>query len=614
MAASDIYIPENSDGSDYVIVTSVNILKPDKIMGTKAIAVGNTNVYMSEDNLYLCVSKSSEEDISDTKEGKKYISKIDIKDKDVKIRKEYKKYLKKAYPDINFNEVYAKEKVVYVREKSNTEIIKIQCKDGNLKIIADGVVDGTIDDNLSVDEYKGHIRMVTTVNDYKNLVSRIVVYNKQDEVIGYEDIYNEKVLENDFYKNDMHNNLYVLDSGMKVVSKTEGLAENEEIYSARFMGDYGYFVTYRNTDPLFAVDFSDIENPSIIGKLKISGYSDYLHFYGEDSLLGLGMNTENENNQEIKLDMYNIKNGKAELESRKVISGTEYSEALYNYKAAMVSYEKNIIGFMAEEYKNGNIENYYYIFGYDKENEKFDDQVEGRNSVIELLESGRDINKIYISNGEKHGSINKIIELAKKRKVVISQVDRNKINQMSQTDNNQGVIAIVPPFDYCDVEDILQDAKNKNEDPFVVILDGIEDPHNLGSIIRTAETAGVHGIIIPKRRAAQVNSTVNKVSAGAVEHMKIARVNNINETIKYLKDEGLWVCGTDMNTNTYYYDQDFKMPIAIVIGSEGFGMSRLVKDNCDFLVKIPMKGKITSLNAAVSAGIVMYEVVEQRIK
>ena len=185
---------------------------------------------------------------------------------------------------------------------------------------------------------------------------------------------------------------------------------------------------------------------------------------------------------------------------------------------------------------------------------------------------------------------------------------------MSQTDNNQGVIAIVPPFDYCDVEDILQDAKNKNEDPFVVILDGIEDPHNLGSIIRTAETAGVHGIIIPKRRAAQVNSTVNKVSAGAVEHMKIARVNNINETIKYLKDEGLWVCGTDMNTNTYYYDQDFKMPIAIVIGSEGFGMSRLVKDNCDFLVKIPMKGKITSLNAAVSAGIVMYEVVEQRIK
>ena len=223
-----------------------------------------------------------------------------------------------------------------------------------------------------------------------------------------------------------------------------------------------------------------------------------------------------------------------------------------------------------------------------------------------------DINKIYISNGEKHGSINKIIELAKKRKVVISQVDRNKINQMSQTDNNQGVIAIVPPFDYCDVEDILQDAKNKNEDPFVVILDGIEDPHNLGSIIRTAETAGVHGIIIPKRRAAQVNSTVNKVSAGAVEHMKIARVNNINETIRYLKEQDVWICGTDMDTDTIYTKQDYKMPIAIVIGSEGFGMSRLVKENCDFLVKIPMKGRITSLNASVSAGIIMYEVVKNR--
>ncbi|MBO5349956.1 MAG: 23S rRNA (guanosine(2251)-2'-O)-methyltransferase RlmB [Clostridia bacterium] len=249
-----------------------------------------------------------------------------------------------------------------------------------------------------------------------------------------------------------------------------------------------------------------------------------------------------------------------------------------------------------------------------KNNEKYQDQIEGRNSVIELLESGRDINKIYISNGEKHGSINKIIELAKKRKIIITQVDRNKINQMSQTENNQGVIAIVPPFDYCDVEDILQDAKSKNEDPFIIILDGIEDPHNLGSIIRTAETAGVHGIIIPKRRAASVNSTVNKVSAGAVEHMKIARVNNITETIKYLKEEGLWICGTDMHTNTYYYNQDFKMPVGIVIGSEGFGMSRLVKENCDFLVKIPMKGKITSLNASVSAGIVIYEALKQRIK
>ena len=246
------------------------------------------------------------------------------------------------------------------------------------------------------------------------------------------------------------------------------------------------------------------------------------------------------------------------------------------------------------------------------EKEEYNDQVEGRNAVLELLESGRDINKILVANGEKHGSIYKILAIAKERKIIVTEMERNKLNQIAQTPNNQGVIAIVPPYDYCDVEDILEEAKRKNEMPFILILDGIEDPHNLGSIIRTAETAGVHGVIIPKRRAASVNSTVSKVSAGAVEYMKIARVNNINETIRYLKEQDVWICGTDMDTDTIYTKQDYKMPIAIVIGSEGFGMSRLVKENCDFLVKIPMKGKITSLNASVSAGIIMYEVVKNR--
>lgn len=245
--------------------------------------------------------------------------------------------------------------------------------------------------------------------------------------------------------------------------------------------------------------------------------------------------------------------------------------------------------------------------------EKYEDQVEGRNAVLELIESGKDINKIYIEKGEKQGSINKILAKANQRKIIVTEVDKQKFRQMSQTPNAQGIIAIVPPFDYCDVYDIIELAKERNEDPFILILDGIEDPHNLGSIIRTAETAGVHGIIIPKRRAASVNSTVNKVSAGAVEHMKIARVNNINETINTLKKEGIWICGTDMDTNKYYYNQDLTGPLAIVIGSEGFGMSRLVKENCDFLIKIPMKGKITSLNASVSAGIIVYEAVKQRI-
>lgn len=247
-----------------------------------------------------------------------------------------------------------------------------------------------------------------------------------------------------------------------------------------------------------------------------------------------------------------------------------------------------------------------------KEEKSYDDQVEGRNSVLELLESGKDINKIYVSNGEKHGSINKILAIAKEKKIIIVEIDKNKLNKMSQTENNQGIIAIVPPFEYNDIYEILEDAKNKNEDPFIIILDGIEDPHNLGSIIRTAETAGIHGIVIPKRRSASVNSTVSKVSAGAVEHMKIARVNNLNEIIKELKEKGLWIIGTDMNTKTDYYDQDLKGPIAIVIGSEGFGISRLVKENCDILIKIPMKGKITSLNASVSTGIVIYEAIKQR--
>jgi len=246
------------------------------------------------------------------------------------------------------------------------------------------------------------------------------------------------------------------------------------------------------------------------------------------------------------------------------------------------------------------------------EAEVFTDQIEGRNSVIELLETGKDINKIFIEKGEKHGSINKIIAIAKERKVVIVEVDRNKLKQMAQTENHQGVIAIVPPFDYCEVSEILKEAKLRNEAPFILILDGIEDPHNLGSIIRTAETAGVHGIIIPKRRACSVNSTVYKVASGAVEHMKIARVNNIYDEIKYLKENDVWVYGTDMEAKKYYYEENLKGAIAIVIGSEGFGMGRLVKENCDVLLKIPMKGKITSLNASVSAGIVIYEAVKQR--
>ncbi len=244
----------------------------------------------------------------------------------------------------------------------------------------------------------------------------------------------------------------------------------------------------------------------------------------------------------------------------------------------------------------------------------YDDQVEGRNAVLELLKSDKDINKIFVTKGEKHGSINKIISMAKEKRIVIVEKDKRQMQQMAQNENYQGVIATVPPFEYCEIEDILEEAKSKNENPFILILDGIEDPHNLGSIIRTAETAGVHGIIIPKRRAATVNSTVGKVSAGAVEYMKIARVTNISNAIEELKRQGVWICGTDINANKYYYNEDFTGPIGIVIGNEGTGISEKVKKNCDFLTKIPMKGKVGSLNASVSTGIIVYEVVKQRTK
>ena len=246
------------------------------------------------------------------------------------------------------------------------------------------------------------------------------------------------------------------------------------------------------------------------------------------------------------------------------------------------------------------------------EGEYYLDQVEGRNAVIEILESGKDINKIYITKGEKTGSITKIIAKAKDRKIVIVEKDKAQMEKMAETDNYQGVIAIVPPFEYCEIEDILEFAKEKEENPFILILDGIEDTHNLGAIIRTAETAGVHGVIIPKRRSASVNSTVSKVACGAVEYMRVARVNNIKDCINNLKKYGVWICGTDVNADQYYFKQDLKGPLGIVIGNEGKGMSDLVKKNCDFLVKIPVMGKVQSLNASVSTGIIVYEAVKQR--
>lgn len=243
-----------------------------------------------------------------------------------------------------------------------------------------------------------------------------------------------------------------------------------------------------------------------------------------------------------------------------------------------------------------------------------EDLIEGRNAVIEALRSDRTIEQIMIATGDVSGSINMILALAKEKKIVIKHVDRRKLDQISETGVHQGVIVQVTPYKYYDIDDMIKYAEEKGEDPFIVILDEIEDPHNLGSIIRTAETCGVHGIIIPKRRNVGLTPTVYKASAGAVEHMKIAKVTNINNTIDQLKEKGIWVYGADMDGQSYCYDVDFKGGIALIVGSEGKGILKLTKNKCDILVKIPMVGKISSLNASVAGGILMYEILKQRFK
>lgn len=242
-----------------------------------------------------------------------------------------------------------------------------------------------------------------------------------------------------------------------------------------------------------------------------------------------------------------------------------------------------------------------------------EDLIEGRNAVIEALRSNGTIEQIWVAKGDTKGSINVILALAKEKGIVVKEVDRRKIEQVSETGNHQGVIAYISPYKYYDIKDILDYAKSKGEKPFILILDEIEDPHNFGAIIRTAEVCGVHGIVIPKRRNVGVTATVYKSSAGAIEYMKIAKVSNINNAIEELKEEGIWVYGADMNTESFCYETDLTGSIALVIGSEGKGISKLTREKCDVIVKVPMIGKITSLNASVAGGILMYEILKQRI-
>ena len=239
--------------------------------------------------------------------------------------------------------------------------------------------------------------------------------------------------------------------------------------------------------------------------------------------------------------------------------------------------------------------------------------IEGRNAVIEALRAGTAIDKIYLAKGETDKTLGHIASRARDAGVVVVEADRRKLDAMSRTHAHQGVIAVAAVREYVSIEDILQAAKDKGEPPLLVICDELSDPHNLGAVIRTAECAGAHGVVIPKRRSAGLTAVVAKTSAGAVSHIPVARVANLPSLLKELKKAGLWIFGSAADGTTPLYDADLKGPAAIVIGSEGEGMSRLVTENCDFLVSIPMKGKLNSLNASAAAAILLYEAVRQRL-
>ena len=241
-----------------------------------------------------------------------------------------------------------------------------------------------------------------------------------------------------------------------------------------------------------------------------------------------------------------------------------------------------------------------------------EEYIVGRNPVLEILRSGRSVNKIWIAEGSQKGPISQVMSMAKEAKIQVQIVPKKKIDQVADGQVHQGVVALVAAYEYVEVEDMLRKAADLGEPPFLLILDEIEDPHNLGSILRTADVVGAHGVIIPKRRAVGLTSTVAKSSAGAMEYVPVARVTNIVRTMEELKEKGVWMAGTDASGEQDIREARFDMPIGIVIGSEGKGMSRLVRETCDFVVRLPMVGHVNSSNSSVAAALLMFEVMRQR--
>lgn len=389
MDYSKIYLPNKIDGGSYTVITVMDINNPDKFYDQTAIAGNVQNVYVSENNIYLIDDEYEEIDISDTKKGKnilkkKNIGKLQESPKNLSA-KEIKK-VKKAYGgEYDWSKVTETRKIGYFKSQIKTSIVKYSYKDGKLNFVNENSVEGYVDSNLSFDEKAGCLRFVSSNSTSSYAGERTVLKDGKGKIIS-ENIVNTNDYEKYYEEEVLDNNVYVLDENLKEVASIKGLAKNESVYAVRYLGNYGYFVTYENTDPLFTVDFSDMKNPKIVGKLKLPGYSDYLHFYDENSMLGLGM----ENDKYLKLEMYNVSNGKAKQISKKVLKRYMDSDALHEYKSIIVDKEKNLIGFNAT-LSNGNYDDVYVLYRF--ENNKFKKLAE-----ISLSGESYAVRGLYIDN------------------------------------------------------------------------------------------------------------------------------------------------------------------------------------------------------------------------
>ena len=389
MDYSKIYLPNKIDGGSYTVITVMDINNPDKFYDQTAIAGNVQNVYVSENNIYLIDDEYEEIDISDTKKGKNILKKKNIgklqESKKNLLAKEIKK-VKKAYGgEYDWSKVTETRKIGYFKSHIKTNIVKYSYKDGKLNFVNENSVEGYVDSNLSFDEKAGCLRFVSSNSTSSYAGERTVLKDGKGKIIS-ENIVNTNDYEKYYEEEVLDNNVYVLDENLKEVASIKGLAKNESVYAVRYLGNYGYFVTYENTDPLFTVDFSDMKNPKIVGKLKLPGYSDYLHFYDENSMLGLGM----ENDKYLKLEMYNVSNGKAKQISKKVLKRYMDSDALHEYKSIIVDKEKNLIGFNAT-LSNGNYDDVYVLYRF--ENNKFKKLAE-----ISLSGESYAVRGLYIDN------------------------------------------------------------------------------------------------------------------------------------------------------------------------------------------------------------------------